>query len=472
MVLRAMDANLRRVSSSSGAGACTNASPSTPPLKDSKVLVGKGPAQIAAAAVAGLTGLVCWQQGGLGLPGRKAAGLAALTAAAAAVAWTATRRPRSAPVGERHEQQLLRGGGGGQSGFSALVGNTPLLELSSLSEATGCKVLAKAEFLSPGGCQKDRVAREILLEAEAHGRLKPGGTVVEGSSGSTGISLALAGASKGYKVLIVMPDDQAFEKGQLLATLGAEVRFCRPASITSPDHYVNIARRCAEQINAQEGPGSALFANQFENAANFRTHFRGTGPELWAQCGERLGAFVMSAGTGGTLVGTGTFLKKVAPRISVWLADVQGSSLHSKVTRGVLYAAEQAEQSVRRHRTDTIVEGVGLDRLTANFALGLAEHNGGSRIIDSSVRVSDQEALEMAHHLLMHEGLFVGSSAAVNCAAAVKVARRLGPGHSVATVLCDSGTRHLTKFYDQKAWADYGLKPPSSHQRLDLSFVQ
>ena len=317
-------------------------------------------------------------------------------------------------------------------GFAGLVGETKLVELRCLS-VSNCKIFGKAEFLSPGGCQKDRVARQIIDEAVTRGALLKGGTIVEGTSGSTGISLCLAAAALGYKVHVVMPDDQAGEKAELLRRFGATVQMVRPASISSPEHYVNVARKHAEKLNA-ESPKSALFANQFENPANFRAHYETTGPELWNQCRE-LDAFVMSAGTGGTLAGVGRFLKEKSPKIQIVLADVQGSSLYYKVAKGVLYAPEQEERSIRRHRQDTIAEGIGNDRLTANFAMGLQEHTGLPGI-DTAVKVSDQEALNMAHHLLRHEGLFLGSSAAVNCVAAVKVARNLAPGSTVATILC------------------------------------
>jgi len=346
------------------------------------------------------------------------------------------------------------------------------VELQSLSQATGCRILAKAEFLSPGGCQKDRVAKRILEEAVAGGVLRPGGTIVEGTSGSTGISLCLAAAAHGYHVHIVMPDDQAEEKVLFLKRCGASVELVRPASITSPEHYVNVARRRAAEINDHEGEGAALFADQFESPANFHAHYHGTGPELWEQCSQQLDAFVMSAGTGGTLAGVGRYLKEVSPQTCVFLADVQGSSLYNKVARGVLYTEEQSERTVRRHRTDTIAEGIGLDRLTMNFARGLPEHNGGIPGIDAAFRISDQEGLEMAHYLLAHEGVFIGSSAAVNCVGAVRAARQLGPGRTIATVLCDSGLRHLTKFYNSNTWDDYGLKPPLRRDRGDLSFVQ
>lgn len=357
------------------------------------------------------------------------------------------------------------------AGFAGLVGRTPLVELPSLSLATGCRIVAKAEFMSPGGCQKDRVAHQIILEAESQGLLRPGATIVEGTSGSTGISLTLAAAARGYRTHIVMPDDQAAEKIALLRRFGAEVELVRPAAITSPDQYVNVARRRAAELNEVLGGPGAFFANQFESPANFKAHFTNTGPELWKQCDHNLDAFVMSAGTGGTIAGVGRYLKDQRKELQVYLADVPGSSLYSKVASGVLYANEQAERTVRRHRTDTIAEGIGLDRLTANFARGLCEHNGGVHVIDGAVRVSDQEALEMAHYLLAHEGLFVGSSAAVNMVGACKVARKLGPGHTVASILCDSGMRHLTKFWNAEVWPEFGLSAPETRSRGDLSFV-
>ncbi|CAK9013829.1 Cysteine synthase 2 (CS 2) (Cysteine synthase-like protein) (CSl) (O-acetylserine (thiol)-lyase 2) (OAS-TL 2) (O-acetylserine sulfhydrylase 2) [Durusdinium trenchii] len=348
---------------------------------------------------------------------------------------------------------------GSFAAFAGLVGETKVVELRCLSESTSCKILGKAEFLSPGGCQKDRVARQIIHEAKASGSLSPGGTIVEGTSGSTGISLCLAAASSGYKVHVVMPDDQAEEKAELLRRFGATVQMVRPASISSPEHYVNVARKHAEKLNA-ESANSAIFANQFENSANFRAHYQTTGPELWSQCFDctphkSLDAFVMSAGTGGTLAGVGRFLKEQDSSVKVILADVSGSALYYKVQKGVLYAPEQEERSIRRHRQDTIAEGIGNDRLTANFALGLEEHNGGFQVIDSAVRVSDQEALDMAHHILRHEGLFLGSSAAVNCVAAVKVARMLPKGSTIATILCDAWLEGAHVFESLSWFSDF-----------------
>lgn len=434
-------------------------------------------------AVAGATGLLAAASVGLAFNGKRrtAMGLTLIASAAAAVnsltrgSRMLLRMPGADKTSEAPAVQAVATSLASKlpgQGFAGLIGATPLVEIGSLSRATGCRIVAKAEFLNPGGCQKDRVAKRILEEAEAAGLLRPGGTVVEGTSGSTGISLSLMAASRGFRTLIVMPDDQAAEKYELLRQFGAEVEQVRPASIISPEHYVNVARRRAAELCEQHGKGAAFFADQFENPANFRAHYHGTGPELWLQTGGQVDAFVMSSGTGGTLAGVGTYLKSVCSNVQVCLADVQGSSLYSKVNCGVLFAAEQAERTVRRHRRDTIAEGIGIDRLTGNMALGLSEHNGGQPCVDVAMRVSDQEALEMAHHLLRHDGLFVGSSAAVNCAAAVKVARALGPGKVVATVLCDSGLRHLTKFYSPEAWTDYGLEAPVNRRAAeDLSFV-
>ncbi|GBG29719.1 Cysteine synthase [Hondaea fermentalgiana] len=337
----------------------------------------------------------------------------------------------------------------GRVGFDGLIGETPLVRVASLSEETGCEVLAKCEFLNPGGSSKDRVALSIVEEAEREGRLGPGGTVVEGTSGSTGISLAQVCRARGYRCVIIMPDDQAIEKRELLSRLGAEVELVRPASIVNQGHYVNVARERAAEI-----PG-AIFANQFENMANFKMHYETTGPEIWRDAGERLDAFVMSAGTGGTIAGVSMYLKAQNPDVRVVLADCQGSSLFHRVNDGVLYTREQAERRLRRHRDDTLCEGIGIDRLTANFETGLPA-------IDEALRVSDQEVVDMSRHLLAHDGLFVGSSSALNLCAARETARRLGPGHTVVTVICGSGSRELTKLYNDAYLASRGLVSPSS----------
>lgn len=299
-----------------------------------------------------------------------------------------------------------------------------------------------------GGSSKDRVAKGLIEHAETQGLLNPNtktGVVVEGTSGSTGISLALMCQSRGYKCIVVMPDDQALEKRQLLTQFGAHLELVPPASIVNTQHYVNVARQRALEHD------NGFFVNQFENEANFATHYATTGPEIWEDTHGELDAFVMSAGTGGTIAGVSRFLKEKNPEITIYLADPPGSSLFNKVEHGVCYSNEQSERKVRRHRYDTVTEGIGLDRITANFSA--AE-------IDQAVRVSDAEAVDMSRYLLKNEGLFLGGSSAVNCVAAVAAARALGPGHTIVTILCDSGQRHLTKFWnDDFLKSEWNLHP-------------
>ncbi|OQS05790.1 cysteine synthase [Thraustotheca clavata] len=340
-------------------------------------------------------------------------------------------------------------------GHAGLIGNTPLIKLHSLSKATGCEIYAKAEFLNPGGSSKDRVAKGIVEDAEERGLLKPGGTIVEGTSGSTGISLALIARAKGYNCLIVMPDDQAKEKSDLLQQFGAVVEFVKPASIVNANHYVNQARQRANEIQG------GYFADQFENEANCNVHYKTTGREIWEQTNGKIDAFVMSAGTGGTIAGVSLYLKHKNPNVQVVLADPPGSSLYNKVRYNVCYAAQQSERTVKRHRYDTIAEGIGIDRLTANFLKAK---------IDDAYAVTDQEAVDMSRYLLHNEGIFVGSSSSMNCVAAVHLARKLGPGHTIVTILCDSGQRHLTKFWNNEHLKkNWDLEP--SVEMDSLSFL-
>lgn len=346
-----------------------------------------------------------------------AASRIALAAAGAAFAWAARRLARRVRVGPADERA------------AAPVGQTPLVELRSLSALTGCRILAKLELLNPGGSIKDRVAWRAVLDAERAGLLRPGGTIVEGTSGSTGISLAFVARARGYACHLVVPDDMSADKMRLLDALGATVEVVKPASIVNEGHYVNRARAHAASILG------GVFIDQFENSSNFHAHLQTTGPEIWAQCARRLDAFVMSAGTGGTIAGVSRYLKAQDPRVRVVLADPPGSSLHHRVRHGVAWAPQQAERTLRRHRYDTFVEGVGADRVTANFDRAL---------IDDAVRVSDEETAAMAALLLREEALFVGTSSAMNCVAAVRTARALGAGHTVVTVLCDGGQRYTT----------------------------
>eukprot|EP00040_Diaphanoeca_grandis_P043534 m.9584 g.9584 ORF g.9584 m.9584 type:complete len:402 (-) comp7809_c0_seq1:108-1313(-) len=340
-------------------------------------------------------------------------------------------------------------------GLAGTIGGTPMIELKTLSRMTGCRILAKAEFLNPGGSSKDRVARGIIEEAEASGQLKSGGTIVEGTAGSTGISLALLARAKGYKCTIFMSDDMAHEKTEVLQRLGAQVVRVPVVSIVNNSHYCKVAEAEANKI---EG---GFFADQFENTANFRAHYTTTAPEIWSQTQGDIDAFVMGAGTGGTIAGVATYLRERSEDIKVFLIDPPGSALFNKIQSGVLYASEQSERRLRRNRYDTIMEGIGLDRLTANFALGLDD-------ISNAFRGTDLEAVEMAHYLLRNDGLFVGSSSAMNCVGVVKAARALGKGHTIVTILCDGGNRAMSKVFNPKFLEERGLTPTSEGDHLDF----
>lgn len=275
---------------------------------------------------------------------------------------------------------------------------------------------------------------------------------MEGTSGSTGISLATLCAARGHGCIVVLPDDQAPEKKLILQTMGATVRVVPTASISNPQHYVNIARRVAQA--AQKQGIDAVFINQFENLANFQTHYDTTGPELWKQAQHSIQAFCMSAGTGGTIAGVAQFLKEQDASIRIVLVDPPGSSLYHAIVHGVAYAPQQRERGLKRHRYDTIAEGIGLDRLTQNFTRG-------QEYISRAVRVSDQEAVDMAHYLLRTEGLWVGSSSAMNVVGAVRTALELPEGSKVVTVVCDSGQRHVTRFWNKEFITNWGLEWPN-----------
>ncbi|KAL5390858.1 hypothetical protein PMIN06_005888 [Paraphaeosphaeria minitans] len=334
-----------------------------------------------------------------------------------------------------------------REGIEGCIGDTPLIKIKSLSEATGCEILAKAEFLNgAGNSPKDRVALSIIQMAEEKGLLVPhsGDTIYEGTVGSTGISLAAICRARGYKAHICMPNDMAIEKSDLLLKLGAEVERVKPAPIVDQNQFVNLARtRAKEHTESEEKPGRGLFADQFENEANWRAHFTGTGPEIYEQTGGIVDAFVSGAGTGGTISGVALFLKSKLPDFKVVLADPQGSGLFNKVKYGVMFDPKEREGTRRRHQVDTIVEGIGINRVTYNFEVG-------RELIDDAIRVTDEQATSMARWLVEHDGIFVGSSSAVNCVAAAKLAKQLGPGHRIVTLLCDSGARHLSKFWANK----------------------
>ncbi|KNC50908.1 uncharacterized protein AMSG_12047 [Thecamonas trahens ATCC 50062] len=319
-----------------------------------------------------------------------------------------------------------------------------MVELKALSAATGCRILAKAEYLNPGGSPKDRVARALIEDALAR---NPGvRRVYEGTSGSTGISLARVAAAAGLEAVIFMPSDQAVEKAQLLATLGARVQRVPPVAIVDPGHYVRRAQTAAE--NDPDG----VFADQFETPVNWKAHYTTTGPEIWRQTSGKVDAVVMAAGTGGTLAGVTTYLKEVSDEhVQAYLVDPQGSALYYAVTKGVCYSPTQDEGRRKRNQVDTIAEGIGLYRRTANFDQALDAGIAGA------FKCSDQEALDMSRFLLHREGLFLGSSSAVNCVGAAKLAARLGPGHTIVTLLCDDGSRHLTKLWNEDFLTAQGL---------------
>ena len=328
------------------------------------------------------------------------------------------------------------------AGFVGAIGNTPLIALPKLSAALGRTILGKAEFLNPGGSVKDRAARGIIEDFEARGLLVPGGgVVVEGTAGNTGIGLTLVGNARGYRTIIVMPDDQAPEKYGLLRTYGADLRVVPSAPYTNDANYYHEARRVAEAT-----PG-AVWANQFENTANRDAHERTTGPEIIAQTGGALDAFVAAAGTGGTIAGAGRALKAHDPKIRVVLADPYGSALFSYVTTGELATDG-----------DSNAEGIGIKRIVANFE---------GAPVDDALRVDDRTLTEMAHWLVREEGLFVGGSAALNVAAAARYSRTLPAGSTVVTVLCDGGDRYRSRLYDAEWLRENDVVP----QATDLSFL-
>lgn len=317
--------------------------------------------------------------------------------------------------------------------FAAAIGNTPLIRLRSLSEATGCEILGKAEFMNPGGSVKDRAALAILDAAERDGALEPGGTVVEGTAGNTGIALAHLCRARGYRAVIVMPDNQSPEKYQALEALGVELRRVKAVPYADNNHYQRVAGRLAA-----ETPG-AIWANQFDNVANREGHYATTGPEILRDTGGRIDAFVAATGTGGTLGGTGRYLKERAKAVRIVLADPQGSSLSNWVTCGEL----------KPNGPGSVTEGIGIGRVTANLA---------GTPIDSAVPISDAEAVETVYRLLYREGLFLGSASGVNAAAAVHTARELGRGHTIVTILCDGGQRYQSRLYSRTWLEEKGLR--------------
>ncbi len=311
--------------------------------------------------------------------------------------------------------------------LSAAIGHTPLVRLREASELTGCDIFGKAEFLNPGGSIKDRTALGLVLDAERRGELLPGGLIVEGTAGNTGIGLTLIGASRGYRCAIFMPETQSREKIDALRMGGADVHLVPAVPYKNPAHYAHQARACTATLNAGQ-PGSAWFANQFDNTANRDFHEATTGMEIWEQAGGQVDGFVCSAGTGGTLAGIGRALKARNPAVRIALADPTGSALAHYVNSGELVASGSS-----------ISEGIGSSRITANF-------NGAP--IDLAWSIPDEESVPLLHRLLHAEGWCVGGSSGVNIAGAIRLARELGPGHTIVTVLADAGTRYQAKLFN------------------------
>jgi len=313
------------------------------------------------------------------------------------------------------------------------VGNTPLFRIPSLSEATGNEVLAKAEFLNPGGSVKDRAAMGMILAAEASGQLQPGGTIVEGTAGNTGIGLTLLGRERGYRVVVTMPDNQAREKYEFLEAMGAEVRKVPVVPFSNPAHFYHQARALSEA-------NGWFWANQFENTANGDIHYQTTGPEIWDQCEGRVDVLVSAVGSGGTLSGVSRYLKEKNPALKVVLVDPSGSGLYCHVKEGKVEGSG-----------GSITEGIGIMRITENFRRAR---------VDDALRVSDQEMVEMLYHLAAHDALVVGTSAALNVRAAYELARaRPGEGLRIVTFLCDHGSRYASKVFNREFLASKGLEP-------------
>ena len=319
------------------------------------------------------------------------------------------------------------------SSLEAAIGNTPLIRLRRASEATGCTILGKAEFMNPGGSVKDRAGLAIIQDAERRGTLKPGGTIVEGTAGNTGIGLTLVGNAKGYRAVIVMPETQSQEKIDFLRMIGADLRLIPAKPYKDPGNYVHYSRRLAEELGA-------VWANQFDNLANREGHRTTTGPEIWQQTGGKLDAFTCACGTGGTLAGVALALKERNPKIRITLADPEGSALYGWIKSNDLSVAGSS-----------ITEGIGQSRVPENLA---------GAPIDDAVRIPDPEALEQVFDLLIHEGLSIGGSAGINVAAAIRVAKAMGPGHTIVTILCDGGSRYQSKLFNPEFLRAKGLPTP------------
>lgn len=318
-----------------------------------------------------------------------------------------------------------------KNGFVGTVGNTPLIRLTSFSEETGCEILAKAEFLNPGGSVKDRAALYIIEDAEKKGLLKPGGTVVEGTAGNTGIGLAHICNAKGYKCLIIIPDTQSQEKMDAMRALGAEVRPVPAVPYKDPNNYVKLSGKIAAEME------NAIWANQFDNLANRRAHYETTGAEIWTQTDGKVDAWISATGTGGTFAGVAMYLKEKNPAIKCVVADPMGSGLYSYIKTGEI-----------KLEGNSITEGIGNSRITANMEGAPA---------DDAIQVDDKEALRVVYQLLRKDGLLMGGSTGINVGGAIALAKQMGPGHTIVTILCDSGSRYQSRIFNPEWLASKGL---------------
>ncbi len=312
-------------------------------------------------------------------------------------------------------------------GIVEAIGNTPLIELKRASQRTGCRILGKAEFMNPGQSVKDRAALFIIEDAVKRGALRPGGTIVEGTAGNTGIGLALVGNALGFRTVIVIPETQSQEKKDMLRLAGAELVEVPAVPYANPNNYVKVSGRLAEELAATD-PNGAIWANQFDNVANRQGHIETTGPEIWEQTDGKVDGFICAVGTGGTLAGIGMALKARNPKVTIGLADPMGAALYSYFTTGELKSSGSS-----------ITEGIGQGRITKNIE---------GAPIDVAFQIPDEEAIPLVFELLEHEGLCLGGSSGVNVAGAIRLAEKLGPGHTIVTILCDYGTRYQSKLFN------------------------
>jgi cysteine synthase A len=326
-----------------------------------------------------------------------------------------------------------------RDGFVGSIGNTPLIKLRKASELTGCTILGKAEFLNPGGSVKDRAALYIILDAEQRGVLKPGGVIVEGTAGNTGIGLALVGNARGYRTVIVIPETQSREKKDMLRLCGAELREVPAVPYKDPNNYVHVSERLAQELSAKE-PNGVLWANQWDNTANRDGHYRSTGPETWRQTEGKVDGFTCAIGTGGTLAGTAMFLKEQRRDIRTAAADPMGAAMYHWFKRGEL-----------KSEGSSITEGIGQGRVTRNIE---------GAPVDDAYRIPDDEALPILFDLVRSEGLCLGGSSGINVAGAIRLAQDLGPGHTIVTILADSGTRYQSKLFNPAFLKQKGLPCP------------